>query len=276
MRLGYNTNGLAHHSLPAAIELLSGIGYRSIAITLDYGVLNPYDRQLEYSVREAQTLLNEYGMTSVIETGARYLLDPVHKHEPTLLAEEAGDREKRIDFLRHAIDIAFSLGSDCVSIWSGRLPEGSDPAKAMRRLADSLHIVLEHAALEDVTVAFEPEPGMLIDTMQSYAELLRLIDSPRFKLTLDVGHLHCLGEVPIAGIIRQWHDRLANVHIEDMRTGIHEHLLFGEGEIDFPPVLAELREIGYTGPINVELSRHSHMGPEVARRAFEFLSPLVT
>lgn len=274
MRLGYNTNGLAHHSLPAAIELLSGIGYQSIAITLDYGVLNPCDRQLEHSVREAQTLLREHGMSSVIETGARYLLDPLHKHEPTLLAEEAADREKRIDFLRRAIDIAFSLGSDCVSIWSGRFPEGADPAEAMRRLADGLHLVLEHAVLEDVIVAFEPEPGMLIDTMQSYAELLPLVDSPLFKLTLDVGHLHCMGEVPIAGVIRQWHDRLANVHIEDMRTGVHEHLLFGEGEIDFPPVLEALREIGYTGPINVELSRHSHMGPEAARRAFEFLSPL--
>ena len=37
---------------------------------------------------------------------------------------------------------------------------------------------------------------MLIDTMASFAELVDAIDSPRLKLTLDVGHLHCLGEVP--------------------------------------------------------------------------------
>ena len=179
MRLGYNTNGLAHHSLPAAIELLAGIGYQSVAITIDYGILNPYDKQLEHSVRETQTLLNHHGFSSVIETGARYLLDPLHKHQPTLLAEEAADREKRIDFLRRAIDIAFSLGSDCVSIWSGCLPEGAVRADAMQRLADSLHTVLEHAALEDVTVAFEPEPGMFIDTMESFANLLQMADVER-------------------------------------------------------------------------------------------------
>jgi L-ribulose-5-phosphate 3-epimerase len=275
MRLGYNTNGLAHHSLPAAIELLSDIGYQSVAITIDYGVLNPYDKQFEHAVREAQTLLNHHGLSSVIETGARYLLDPHHKHEPTLLADNATDREKRIDFLRHAIDIGFALESDCVSLWSGQIPPGMDPDDAMQRLAESLGMVLEHAALEGVAIAFEPEPGMLVDTMASYERLLELVDSPLFKLTLDIGHLHCLGEVPIGDVIRQWHHRLVNVHIEDMCAGVHEHLLFGEGEIDFPPVIAALNEVGYTGPVNVELSRHSHMGPEAARRAYDFLSPIV-
>lgn len=276
MRLGYNTNGLAHHSLPAAIELLSDIGYRSIAITIDYGVLNPYDhRNFEHEVREAQTLLNHHGMISVIETGARYLLNPCEKHEPTLLADSATERQRRIDFLRHAIDIAFSLESECVSIWSGRLPAGLDSGDALQRLAGGLHKVLEHAALEGVVIAFEPEPGMLVDTMASYAELLELVDSPLFKLTLDLGHLHCQGDVPIADVIRNWRGQLANVHIEDMCAGVHEHLMFGEGEMDFPPVISALHEIDYTGPVNIELSRHSHMGPEAARRAFEFLSPLI-
>jgi sugar phosphate isomerase/epimerase len=57
-----------------------------------------------------------------------------------------------------------------------------------------------------------------------------------------------------------------------MRRGVHEHLQFGEGEIDFPPVLDALREVGYHGGLYVELSRHSHDGPAAARRAFEFLT----
>jgi sugar phosphate isomerase/epimerase len=276
MRLGYNTNGLAHHSLPAAIELLADIGYDCAAISIDYGVLNPYDhRNFEHEVREAQTLLNHHGLSSVIETGARYLLDPRRKHEPTLLSESPAEQQCRIDFLRHAIDIAFSLESDCVSIWSGRLLEGQDADDAMKRLAEGLQQVLEHADRENVIIAFEPEPGMLIDTMNSFGKLLELVDSPLLKLTLDIGHLHCLGEVPIAGVIGQWSSRLTNIHIEDMCAGVHEHLMFGEGEIDFPPAIGALREIGYTGPVNVELSRHSHVGPQAAQKAFEFLQPLM-
>ena len=37
MKLGYNTNGLAHHRLVDAIELLADLGYQSVAITLDAG-----------------------------------------------------------------------------------------------------------------------------------------------------------------------------------------------------------------------------------------------
>jgi sugar phosphate isomerase/epimerase len=64
---------------------------------------------------------------------------------------------------------------------------------------------------------------------------------------------------------------LGNVHIEDMRTGRHEHLMFGEGEIDFPPILHVLTEVGYTGGLYVELSRHSHEGPAAAQKAFKYL-----
>jgi sugar phosphate isomerase/epimerase len=114
---------------------------------------------------------------------------------------------------------------------------------------------------------------MFIDTMAQYAKLVETVDSPRLKLTLDVGHLHCLGETPIAAVIERWAPRLVNVHIEDMCAGMHEHLMFGEGQIDFPPVIAALAEAGYAGGVHVELSRHSRMGPTAARQAFEFLSP---
>ena len=121
---------------------------------------------------------------------------------------------------------------------------------------------------------------MFIDTMAATTELLaelaaRGVEPSRLRLTIDIGHLHCQGELPIPAKIRQSADRLANVHIEDMRAGVHEHLMFGEGEIDFPPVIAALAEIGYAGLVSVELSRHSHEGPEAARRAYNFLRPLV-
>ena len=97
----------------------------------------------------------------------------------------------------------------------------------------------------------------------------------RQQLTLDVGHLHCQGELPIPEKIHFTANRLANVHIEDMRRGVHEHLMFGEGEIEFPPVIAALAEIDYDGLLSVELSRHSHEGPMAARRAYNYLRPLV-
>ncbi|WP_143675793.1 TIM barrel protein, partial [Streptomyces milbemycinicus] len=58
---------------------------------------------------------------------------------------------------------------------------------------------------------------------------------------------------------------------EDMRRGVHDHLPFGEGEMDFPPVLAALAATGYQGLTVVELPRHSHAGPHYAETSLPFL-----
>lgn len=274
MLLGYNTNGLAHHDPRQAVELLAEIGYRSVALTLDHATLDPYDDRLPQRIAEMRDTLKLYGMRSVIETGARFLLDFRTKHEPTLMTADPLRRQIRIDFLRRAIDIAEALGSDCVSFWSGTLRDDVSDEAALERLAAGLQPVIEHAAAANVTLAFEPEPGMFIDTMASYRRLLEWIDAPNFKLTMDVGHLYCQGEVPIVDYIARWHSRLANIHLEDMRAGVHEHRMFGEGEMSFPPIIDAMAGIGYAGGVHVELSRHSHDGPAAAQRAYEFLYPL--
>lgn len=278
--LGYNTNGLANEDLFAAVDLLAEMGYRSVAITLDHQALNPYDDQAAEQRDRMADLLRKLGLRSVVETGARFLLDPRVKHEPTLVSPDESARARRVDFLRRAIDVAAALGSDCVSLWSGAVRDGVGDCQAMDRLVGGLVGVLDYAASQSVQLAFEPEPDMFIDSLRRYGDLLerlaaKRVDTTQLQLTIDVGHLHCQGELPIADHVVRWRDRLANVHIEDMRAGVHEHLMFGDGEIDFPPVIAALAETGYAGPVNVELSRHSQQGPRAARRAMEFLRPLV-
>ena len=280
LQLGYNTNGLPDLSATETIDLLSDIGYSGIAISLDRQVLNPFASGLRDELQQVCRALTDRGLRCVIETGARFLLDPNVKHEPTLVSGAPAARARRVEFICRAIDTASELGAECVSLWSGMVRDGAGHAEAMDRLAAGLIEVLEYAAAKMVVIAFEPEPDMFIDTMTSYARLLDKLSSrsanlAQLRLTLDVGHLHCQGEVPIADQIRRWGQQLVNVHIEDMRAGVHEHLMFGEGEIDFPPVIAALAEIRYAGLINVELSRHSQEGAAAARRAYDFLRPIL-
>jgi len=275
MLLGYNTNGLAHHDPLQAIDLLAEIGYRSVALTLDHGLLGPFQPDVARQLEQVRERLERHALRSVVETGARFLLDARVRHEPTLMTAQPRQRARRIDFLRHAIDMAAALGSDCVSLWSGTLRDEVPVEVGLERLAAALGPVLEHAARREVRLGFEPEPGMFIDTLAHFERLLRWVDSPWLRLTLDVGHLYCQGEMPIADYVLRWGDRLVNVHLEDMRAGVHEHLMFGEGEMDFPPILDALRRVGYQGGLHVELSRHSHDGAAAARRAFDFLAPLL-
>lgn len=275
MYLGYNTNGLAHHELRDAVRLLAELGYRGVGLTIDHGVLSPRDPDWRHEAARLRWLLEQHQMDSTIETGARFLLDPRVKHEPTLVSPEPEGRRLRIEFYRHAIDAAALLGSRCVSIWSGRQHAGVGEAQASQWLIDGLQQTIDYAARRRVRIAFEPEPGMLVDTIDRFEPLAEQFDNRQLGLTLDIGHLQCQGELPMAPIISRWADRLFNVHVEDMRRGEHRHLQFGEGEIDFPPVIESLAEAGYRGGLYVELSRHSHEAPEAARWAIEFLGPLL-
>ena len=56
-----------------------------------------------------------------------------------------------------------------------------------------------------------------------------------------------------------------------MRRGIHEHLPFGEGEMDVPAVLRALEEVGFEGLVCVELSRESPRAHAAIPEALSFL-----
>lgn len=271
MRLGYNTNGFAHHPWETALRLIAEIGYESVALTLDHHCLNPFAPDVREERNRLRRALAELRLGCVIETGARYLLDPRRKHEPTLVSPDPEARDRRIDFLNHAIDTASDVGAEAVSLWAGVVHDGASDDVAFERLCAGLSRVLEHAERRQVRIAFEPEPGMLIERMDQFARLVERVGSPLLGLTIDIGHVHCVDRMTIPDCLRTWRDQVWNIHIEDMCRGVHEHLMFGAGEIDFPPVLAALREIDYSGGVHVELSRHSHVAPEVARESYAFL-----
>jgi len=266
MLLGYNTNGFAHHRLEDCLDILADLGCQSIALTLDYHALNPYEQEV-FKIAHVRSILEQRRLEAVIETGARFLLDPRNKHQPTLLDPDGSARARRRDFIQRAIRLAAELGAKVVSLWSGACPVIEAQQNLLARLADECRWLADAAADQAVKLAFEPEPGMFIATLADFSRLEAQVRHPAFGLTMDIGHLHCQYEDPIPARIAEWRHVLWNVHIEDMRRNIHEHLPFGEGEIDFPPILQALRNNSYRGGLHIELSRHSHDAVNTARKS---------
>ncbi|MEU5881430.1 EboA domain-containing protein [Spirillospora sp. NPDC047279] len=270
MRFGYGSNGFPNHRLEDALAVIADLGYQGVALTLDHAHLDPFAPDLPGRVTALSRRLNDLGLAVVVETGARYLLDPRRKHEPTLVSDRGRDR--RVAFLRTAVDVAADLGAEAVSFWSGIRPAHVPEQDAWEWLAAGCSAVLETAERRGVPLGFEPEPGMLVHDLDGYERLHALLGRPEaFGLTLDIGHCRCNEPLPVADCVRRAGDRIVNVQIDDMRRGVHEHLEFGEGEIGFPPVLAALAETGYRGLVAVELPRHGHDAPRVAERSLAFL-----
>ena len=146
MYFGYNTNGFAHHSPKDAITVIKELGYDGVAITIDHHLLNPFHEEgLDERVWRMNTFLENHGIEhTAIETGARYLLDPWRKHQPTLLSPNEEERELRFTLLvfavRHGGPARFRRGQFLVG--RGRRRRAADRAdgssggwlqKALRR-----------------------------------------------------------------------------------------------------------------------------------------------
>ncbi|AWM41521.1 L-ribulose-5-phosphate 3-epimerase UlaE [Gemmata obscuriglobus] len=273
MFLGYNTNGFAHHRLGDALDVLAELGYGGVALTPDVNHLDPHALDLSARTAEFGAGLARHGLRCAIETGARFVLDPRRKHQPTLISPTDELRERRHWFLWLCVRLAEELGAGCVSFWSGAPDDRAAPSELMTRLVEQCKRLAEEAGRRGVRLAFEPEPGMFIDTMDKFAELHGRVNHPAFGLTVDVGHLVCNGELPVSKFLADWKHVLWNIHIEDMRPGVHDHIMFGEGAVDFADVFAGLRAAGYREGVYVELSRHSYDAVSTARKARAFLTP---
>lgn len=270
-RYGYNTNGFAHHRLDDALRVMADLGYEGCALTLDHAHLDPFSDDLATEVGRVARLAQTLRLSLVVETGARFLLDPRRKHEPTLLSDDADGRRRRHDFLERAMVIARDLGAGVLSLWSG-VPPKAAPDVLRQRLADGVGAIARRAETIGVALGFEPEPGMLVESVGDFLDLRAAVDSPALGLTLDLGHC-LLTEVDAPEkVVYRVAPMLVNVHAADVRRPIHEHLAFGLGEMSFGPIFAALRDVEYGGLVGVELSRDSHRAPEVAKAALAYLT----
>ncbi len=154
----------------------------------------------------------------------------------------------------------------------GDVPAGNDASVGRERLDRCLAALVPVAEEAGVVLAVEPEPGMLVERVGDVVALAGRLGNPEaLGLTIDVGHLVCTEDEAPGAVVRGARDLLVNVQIDDMRRGVHEHLPFGEGEVDLPEVLAALTDTGYDGLVHVELPRHSHAAPVLAEQALAAL-----
>lgn len=179
----------------------------------------------------------------MVETGARFLLNPWRKHEPTLISADAAGRKVRLDFLKHALDITARIDGRALSFWLGIRHGGVMKADAWDWLVTGCRELSEYAGRYGIPLAFESEPGMFIENLTQYQKLKKLVENPLFGLTLDVGHAFLTENDSLVDSIRNYRNSITNIHLEDMKKGHHKYLQFGKGEIGFFEVFDALKEI---------------------------------
>ncbi len=269
LRFAYNTNGAANHRLTDALALIADTGYEGVALTIDHHHLDPFAPELQKRSEDLAKTLRSHGLGLVLETGARYLLNPRKKHEPTLVAPDRQGRALRIDFLARVMRIARICDAETVSFWAGVPQSGVSRDDAWGFLREGIAELLTCAEKEQVEIALEPEPGMLVETLADFQRLQA--EFPKLRLALDTGHCLVSGDSEPEDAVTSFHANIGTVSLEDMRRGVHEHLPFGEGDMNVPAVLRALHGIEFRRLVCVELSRESHRAHQMIPQALSFL-----
>lgn len=266
--IAYNANGLRSIALYDAVQAVAKAGYEGIELSLHPNHIDPQ----AFSKADADLLrthIQDQGIKACcLATGADTLLGP-ERFEPSLIHPTKSERQRRLDLLKWAIDLAYRLGTPEVSFASGfRKPEVPSPV-ARDLLVEGIFTCLEDAGAS-VILAIEPEPDFFLQTNDDARALINEIGSPYFRLNQDIGHVNVCEDDYLESFRRSL-PLTSHIHVEDIKKRHHHHEIPGDGDIDFPQFFRILRDGAYTQYISVELYNHSHMYQSALSRSLQFL-----
>jgi len=206
----------------------------------------------DLNLAETRTALADAGLDVVL--AARVNL------QRSIASDDAACRAGGLDYLKSTIEVAAALGAKIVGgplygeplVFAGRPPTPHDDAAIAARAArtiEGLAKVAPEAHAAGVTFGLEPlnrfETDIVCTTRQA-VEVVDAVASPGLGVMLDTFHM-AMEERSIADAIRAAEGRLVHFQANENHRGFP-----GTGQIDWPPVMAALADVGYAGPVSLE------------------------
>lgn len=103
-----------------------------------------------------------------------------------------------------------------------------------------------------VTLAVENLPMAALPSADDLSEFVTRRNDPTLAICYDVANAHYFGEDPSCGL-RKVAEHLTLVHFSDTTRQAWRHDPVGQGDVKFGPLRKTLDEIGYDGPIVLEI-----------------------
>jgi len=168
---------------------------------------------------------------------------------------------------------------DCCADFGGRIIVVGSPKQrnvmagvtfdqAWTWATDVFRDAVKRAEDRGVTICFEPlalAETNFINTAADGIKFIQQLRSPNFKVILDVKAMSSEAK-PVPQIIRESKGHFGYFHANDVNMKGP-----GFGDVDFKPIAAALKEVGYDGYVSVEVFDFTE-GPEViATKSIEYL-----
>ena len=150
----------------------------------------------------------------------------------------------------------------------GHTLAGQDREEAWEVLKSSLEEICSTASRHQIQIAIEPADRYetdLVNTIADAAHLIEQVDRANLGVLLDSGHVHVTGE-SLAEAVQAAGERLFHVHVDDNQGLRDQHLIPGDGSVDFPELYRLLAKAEYAGFLCAELGWDYTVDPIPAAR----------
>lgn len=202
---------------------------------------------------ERVTALRALAAQSGVSVGL-HTLSAVNMAEITPVMADAADA-----YLRESIALAAALGCGYVICHGGyhfSADRGARLAAAIARMqravgwaADAgVDLYFENHNKEPDNAEIHYMPKDVAETRQFFAA----VRSPRFKWAFNVGHAHLVPDGFDGFLDAFGAANIGQVRLNDTHGRYEEHLIPGEGVVDFRRVFRRLHEQGYGGPYTLD------------------------
>ena len=247
--------GIYEKALPADITWEERLrqagqaGYDFVEVSIDESDLRL--ARLEWPVSERVALRRAIANTGVpIKT----MCLSGHRKYP-LGSASPKVRSRALDILHRAIDFAADIGLDIVQVMGYDVFYEPAYAGTEARFLAGLQHGVRWASAAGIMLALENTDLEFVDSVDRGLRLLDMVNSPWFQLYPDMGNLAAAGYDP-AEQLRKAAGHLVAVHVKDTVAGVVRGVPFEEGIVPFGEVFQALAEIGFWGPLMVEMWSH--------------------
>jgi sugar phosphate isomerase/epimerase len=250
---------------PDVLSFVAATGYDGIEIA-------PFtlaDSVTEISSRERIRIREQAAGAGLEITGIHWVLikpEGLYINHP-----DASIRERTSRYFYDLVDFCADIGGKVMVVGSPKqrnVLEGVSTDQAWAWATETYRSPVSRAEKRGVTICFEPLSPRETNFVNTAAEAIRFVrqfDSPAFKIILDVKAM-CSETLPIPQIIRESWPHFAYFHANDRNLKGP-----GFGEVDFIPIAAALREVGYDGYVSVEVFNFDEGPEQIATKSLEYL-----
>lgn len=273
MVFGYSTNAYVKFSVQASLERIAALGFKGAEIMCDRPHLYPPDFDAA-ALADLKSVLDTHNLR-VTNLNSFTLFAVGDTYLPSWIEPEAERRAIRIRHTLECLDVARALGARNISIPpGGPLEKGMTRQEAFRHFFGGLEQVMPKAEELSIKVLVEPEPDLLMEKTSEFKPFIREMQSPMIGLNFDIGHFYCAGEDP-AEALEELFEWVGHMHVEDIAASRrHNHLIAGQGAIDFENVFQTMGRLGYDGDISLELYPYVDTPDEAGKESREHLVPI--